>query len=124
MSAENFQIRSDPSRHFLHIVWSGYWDLAVVEAYKTALGRAIANIHARGTKSGEVVAMVDARKLGPQSQEVTEAYKKSFADPALKPRRLATLLSSALFKMQVQRLAVADQRIFEDEEEALAWLFA
>ena len=78
---------------------------------------------ARGAVHGEILALVDARGLGAQAQNVIDRFKQSFAVQDMQPKKLATIVSSALFKLQVRRIAIPNQMIFSDEAEAMRWLF-
>lgn len=68
-----------------------------------------------------VLVLVDARKLGTQSQLLI-ADQARFSAPDRQPRRIGTVTSGALVKLQVQRVAFPNQRIFTDRQDALAWL--
>lgn len=119
-----FTIRSDPSRSFLHVELRGHWNVEVVGTYKRALLTAIDDMLAKGCKPGTFLALVDIREGSvAQSQEVITLYKDELAHGELAPRKLATLVTSALFKRQVQRIAIPNQRLFTEENDAMAWLF-
>lgn len=121
---DRFHIVSDPQRSLIRIVMRGHWDVETVRAYKQAIVAAVGQMRAQGCKPGDIVALVDLRDGGAQSQEVIAAYKTDLDGADLTPRRLATLVSSALFKRQVERIAIPNQRFFIDESEALDWLLS
>ena len=124
MANDRFEITSDPARCFLRVTMRGNWDVETVEEYRQAVLATVTRMLAAGCASGAFLALVDARETGAQQQAVVAAYKDRLNTDGLSPRRLATLVSSALLKRLVERIAVANQRLFTDEAEALAWLFA
>ncbi|QBM76582.1 hypothetical protein E2E30_12975 [Sphingomonas sp. AAP5] len=122
MEGEHFDINTDAARNLLRVTMRGHWTLDTVEAYKKAVLSAVSGMLAAGCRRGDVLAFVDARDLSAQSQDAVADYKASMDRDGLLPRRLATLVSSALFKRQVERIAIPNQRLFSDEASALAWL--
>ena len=124
MPAKLFEIVADVPKRLLRIRVGGHWELATVSAYKTELLASVKQMHDAGCEPGEMVALFDAREGGPQSQEVVAHFRDELGGAELVPRRLATLVSSALFKRQVERIAIPNQRVFADEAEALAWLLS
>ena len=124
MGADRFDIAADVPRRLLQITARGLWDVDTVKAYKAALLAVIERMLAAGCPNGEMVALFDAREGGPQSQDVIAAFRAQLGQPDLVPRRLATLVGSALLKRQVERIAIPNQRVFTDEAEALAWLLS
>ncbi|WP_374942064.1 hypothetical protein [Sphingomonas sp.] len=124
VNADKFEITPDPAASLLRITMRGHWDLATVTLYREALVRAVAAMRAAGCKPGTVCALVDARDGGAQSQEVVASFRDNLRGGDLAPRRLATLVSSALFRRQIERIAIPNQRLFTDEHDALAWLLS
>lgn len=121
---DRFHIVGDPQRSLIRIVMRGHWDVETVRGYKKAIVAAVERMRVQGCKPGEIVALVDLRDGGAQSQDVIAAYKDDLDEANLVPRRLATLVASALFKRQVERIAIPNQRFFVDESEALDWLLS
>lgn len=117
-----FTVAAEPDRRLVRIAMRGFWTEADIAAYDVELKRIGALMVVKGCPREEILALVDARKLSAQSQELVESYRRRFSAPERQPRRIATLVSSALFKRQVERVALPNQRIFEDEAEALEWL--
>ncbi len=124
MNADKFTVETQPADRLLRITLRGHWDLDTVALYKQAVADAVARLYAGGCARGSIVAFVDARDVAAQAQDVIASYKENLGNSDLAPRRLATLLSSALFKRQVERIAIPNQRLFTDECEAMAWLLA
>lgn len=124
MTAGPFDIATEPARSLLRITMRGHWDVATVALYETALRKAVQEMLAKGCPHGDMLALVDLREVKAQSQDVIAAYKERLDRADLAPRRLATLVSSALFKMQVQRIAIPNQRLFTSEDDAVEWLLS
>lgn len=91
--------------------------------YDAKITRVASGMVASGCSLRDMVALTDVRDLSAQSQNLVAAYNKRFAAPERQPRRCATIVTSALFKRQVERIARPNQRIFGDEDEAMRWLF-
>ncbi len=120
--ADKFKIISESGRHLLRIVLFGHWDVPEVFRYKAALDQALQQMRAEGCPSGSISALVDTREAGVQSQDVVAAWQEALGSSDLAPCRLATIVSSALLKRQVGRIAIANQRVFDNEVDAMAWL--
>ena len=108
----------------MRITFRGHWDLRTVQDYKVALLQAGERMLASGCSQDRILALVDIRAGGAQSQDVIASYKSSLGGDNMAVRRVATLVSSALFKRQVERIAISNQRLFTDEAEGLAWLLS
>ena len=125
MSTEQFQIAIEPQKRLMRITLQGMWTVETVEAYRQAVIEAGTKMATLGCPVDEILALVDARAGGPQSQEVVAAWRDRIEAHGLAaPRRLASVVSSALLKRQVERIAVPNQRLFTEEAEALAWLLS
>lgn len=124
MTADKFRIIVQPEHCLLRITMREHWTVETVAAYRAALLPAIDKLITNGCSRGTMLALVDTREGGAQSQDVIAEYQRELGGGDLAPRRLATLVSSALFKRQVERIAIPNQRLFTDEEEALAWLLS
>ncbi len=122
MADDRFEITAHPEHCLLRITMRGFWTVATIDEYRRAVRAAGARLLAAGCASGSIVALVDVRDGGVQQQEVVAAYRERMGGDELAPHRLATLVSSALLKRQVERIALANQRLFTDEAEAMAWL--
>ena len=121
---DSFTITADAERRLFKIVMRGLWTVDTVADYHRALDKTVAALLASGVPHREMVALVDARGLTAQTQDAVNSFRERFGDNRLAPRRLATLVSSALFKRQAERIGMGNQRMFTDEAEALAWLLS
>ena len=124
MTADKFRIVAEPRHCLLRITMRDHWTIETVAAYKTALLPVVDRLLASGCARGKMVALVDTRNGGAQSQDVIAEYQRQLGGSDLAPRRLATIVSSALVKRQVERIAIPNQQLFTDEDEALAWLLS
>lgn len=122
MAEDKFRIVADPQQHLLRIALVGHWEVAEVSRYKAALGETVQRMRAEGCSPGSICALVDTREGGVQSQDVVTAWQEELGSSAFAPSRLATIVSSALLKRQVGRIAIANQRVFDNEDDAMAWL--
>ena len=124
-SRPGFTIDTDVGRRLIKIVMRGFWDEATIAAYDKALRVAGAQLMTDARCAvGDLIALVDARDLGAQSQNLLTEFKSRFDPPERRPRRTATLVSSALLKRQVERISPDSQRVFGSEREAMEWLLA
>lgn len=124
MTAEKFRIVAKPRHCLLRITMRDQWTVETVAAYKAALLPEVDRLLASGCARGNMVALVDTRNGGALSQDVIAEYQRQLGGGALAPRRLATIVSSALCKRQVERIAIPNQRLFTEDDEALAWLLS
>ena len=117
-----YAIAVDPARRLMRVVLRGFWDAATLDAYDRDIRAAGDHMTAAGCPRSEILALVDARDMTAQAQNLVAEYKDRFSDPSRQPRRLATLVASALVTRQVNRVDLPNQRLFADEAEALTWL--
>lgn len=123
MLNDTFEIEPDPSQRLMRTTRRGHRGLGTVQAYQAALPEGGARMLAAGCTQGRMVALVDARAGGAQSQDVIAAYKADLGDE-MATRRAATLVTSALFNRQVKRIGISNQQLFTDEAEALTRLLS
>ena len=121
---DEFTITPVPARKMLRVTMRGHWTVDAVDRYRNAIVAAVRALVATGCRQDQMVVLVDTREQGPQSQDVIAHYKQVLGGEGSAPRRLATLTTSALFRRQVERIGIGNQRIFTDEAEALAWLLS
>ena len=95
---DHYDITIDPQRQLVIVTMRGHWDVETVRAYKRDILAAVDRLRSAGCAADRIIALVDIRDGGAQSQDVIAAYKDDLAEPDLMPRRLATLVSSALFR--------------------------
>ena len=102
----------------------GHWSGDTTNEYHQAVVRAATDMLKAGCRRRDLIAPIDARGLAAQSQAVVADFKLSMDRDDLVLRRLATIISSALFKRQVERIAIPNQRRFTNETEAIEWLLS
>ena len=117
-----FTLRPDPAERLLEIVLEGHWTPETVAAYRLARADVMRALQRAGVMFADLRVFVDARALSPQSLEAVEAFGSTVAQSHLQPGRSALVLSSTLVKLQIRRVAMPGQRLFDDEQEARAWL--
>ena len=122
MEARNFTLRPDPARRMLEIVLDGRWTPETVEAYRVARAEVMRVLQRAGVALADLRVFVDARSLSAQSLEAVAAFGSMVAPSDLQPGRSALVLTSALVKLQIKRIAMPGQRLFSDEQKARAWL--
>jgi hypothetical protein len=88
-----------------------------------------AAVRSLGDKVGQHVTLYDASQVPVVPPATIEMIQATWSNPAVRAlwaRKVAYVASSALGRMQVQRLreARADIAIFDDRETALEWLLA
>ena len=120
----DFSIATDPDQKMLHIALRGFWTEETMDRYDRALRDAGAAMLAAGCPLPEILCLVDAREMSTQTQGLIAQYQARFGAPDRQAKRIATVTSSALMKLQAQRLAFPNQRIFENEQEAISWLLS
>lgn len=86
-----------------------------------------AAIRALGPDVGKHVTLYDGSGVPVVPQETVELIKNTLDNPAVRAiwaRKIAFVVSTALARMQAQRLRAvrADIGIFDDRESAIAWL--
>lgn len=115
------RIEIDAAARLVRIELTSFWTSESFEAFEQELSRSLL---ARGWQAGNYVALLDVRRRGVQSKEMSDQVRRARQDErrVLAPRRLAILVGGALVKMQAQRVNSAQDAIFYDEQEALAWL--
>lgn len=117
-----FEIMTVPDRRLMRIAMRGFWTEATIAEYDVAVQDAALAMARAGCPRTEILAFVDARELDAQAQPLIANYQSRFSAPDRQPRRIATVVSKALVRMQAQRVAFANQQIFTDEREAMDWL--
>lgn len=124
MEDDPFEVTTDLSRCFVRIAARGSWSPQIINRYSSMLKDTHRVLSAHGCASQDVNMLIDVREFHVQTREVADLYQRSLPHGAMLPGRVATLISSALVKHQVKRIGSASaQRYFNDEEEALRWLF-
>ena len=124
MSGDKSSLVAEPEHCLLPIVMGGHWAVETAAANKAALLPAIDRLIANGCASGYSPALVDRREGEDQSQDVIAEYQRQLESGDLAPRRNATPVWNARFKRQIERIAIPNQRLFTEDNEALAWLLS
>jgi hypothetical protein len=119
--SRGFEVSLDRAHHILRIRSWGIWDIAVADAYKSAMRKAFGSLRGRPW-----AVLSDRRRSSPQSEAVQAIIHDVMEEASKAGRtRAAVLIESASAKLQMRRLATethVPQRYFASESEALAWL--
>ena len=117
-----FEVNADYEQRLLRCRLSGRWTLDTVIEYRDAVGKAAERLFAAGVKRSQMNVLIDAREFKPQPQDVVAFYQEQFNRPEMAVNKVATVASDLIFRMQAKRVGVEEQRLFESERDALAWL--
>lgn len=119
-----YELKLDLKRRCVEIVMRGYWDEKVMDAYEREEAAAFEVLDRLGPPT---FCLSDVSELPPQAKEIVERHIKRIHSPLTKvPSRMATIASSAIVKLQSERVVPTDRtdrRTFTSREEAEAWLF-
>ena len=121
MSGE-YSITLHVARRHVEIVFTGLWSIETVDAYRREREATAAALAARGCPLATCTVLVDARGLIAQPLDSIAAFGRHIAGSPDQPRRSALIVASALFRMQNDRMAIPNQRVFEDRTAAMTWL--
>lgn len=121
---DKFDITYDAANELLRVTLRGNWELQTVRDYKAALKGFLDEIYSDNRPRGNALVLVDTREGGAQSQEVIAYYQQELGGGSFTPRRLATVVTSVLFKRQIERIGAENQQLFTDERAALYWLLS
>jgi len=119
--APSYSVAIDHTRGEIHFSASGRWDEAkVIELNKELLKTAKPFTEAKRP----IRVLGDLREFNVQTQEIADLMRQSQeGSAALGVVKMAILCSSALVKMQFQRVSEAlNLQVFENEADAVAWL--
>ncbi|WP_293884058.1 hypothetical protein [Sphingomonas sp.] len=124
MSTPGYKIEVDTKNRLVRLTLTGFWDRATFDRYTEEIEGLAQEARRAGRARLDYRVLVDLRNHGVQSREVATSIEAGMIHNASPLQRHAVLISnSALHRSQVQRLgASTDTRLFENEEDALAWL--
>jgi SpoIIAA-like len=116
-----FQVDPVPESNYLEIKLSGFFSekdmIAFVKALETARLELDPDISKRRS-------FYDVSEFRVQSQDIVTHFGALVNDRKNLSSRIAVYVGDAAVKMQASRLILDNARIFEDEEEARAWLWS
>ena len=119
-----YEVKLDLKRRCVEIVLRGYWDEKVMDAYEREEAAAFEALDRLGPPT---FCLSDVSELPPQAKEIVERHLTRIQSPLTKvPSRMATVASSAIVKLQSERIVPTDRtarKTFASREEAEAWLF-
>ena len=103
---------------------SGYFSMEQMEVAAIDLHAAIRSLDPR---DGGHVTLYDYTDVQVVAGPVFERFERYFTDDSMKPlqaSRVAFVCTSALVRLQLQRMQREHMRVFRDRKEATAWLLA
>ncbi len=114
-------VTAEPAHRRIRARMGGMLTLAEVQAFSVEEQQLVRSM---GLKSGEFDLLVETIGNLVQTQEVIEALGRLMLDSPLKARRIATVRTGALTRMQTRRLATlrSNTEVFETSAEAEEWL--
>jgi hypothetical protein len=113
----------EPARKLLRIKFHGHWDLDTVDEYIMAREMAFSAMAAEGCPVRELLVLIDCSEQSAQSQDVVTKLQSMAMENKQRPRRFAVVVTSALYRRQLGRIAVPGvAEVFTSPEEALDWL--
>jgi hypothetical protein len=115
-----YKIGVDPVNNILRQYLAGFFEPADVERFVADRNDAFGQLTCGPDQH---LALVDARHVKIQQQDAVEAFQALLANPPLRSRKLAFVVSHSLACKQLQRAAAGrDARFFYSVAEAEAWL--
>jgi hypothetical protein len=121
LESPHYSARLDPGQKLVEIVLRGHWTVDIARSYERDFRSALDELAQRGCPLGEQATLIDITGFGVQPQDVAAQLELFAADQSIAPRRTAMVVSTMLLKLQARRVA-PDYRIFDNRDEALAWL--
>jgi len=118
-----FNLDWDPERRLLRANMFGYWDLATMGSFESAVTAFMHTSAPIGFSEAKLLLLVDRRRQSVQSQAVAERIAVMVSSVGVISRKTAILVESTLLQMQTNRIRdTAERRFFPNEKEAIAWL--
>jgi hypothetical protein len=120
---EKFEVRFDAKARRLHWTMRGFWTMADVAAFATALR---ATVEPLGPPPHRYDGLCDSRDFPVQARDVSDALGMiEQVGRAMHEGRIAIVVGSVTNKLQAQRTLTGDRiRVFLDIDEARTWLAA
>ncbi len=123
MARPTYEIEADTAGAFLRLTLTGDWDAEIAARFAADVAATLRRMSAEGVRHGTLRTLVDMRHKNVVPQNVAAEFAK-MVRPDSPSKRIALLVSGALHRLQAKRIADARQRVFDDEDAALAWLLA
>lgn len=116
-------ISFDLERRLIKVKLEGLCSLAELEAFSSELRSAILSFPDGGRSMGT---LYDFTGASIQTQEVVLAMRQLAEHPLMVHRRVAMHTAGVLARRQAERICEhrSNMRVFDDQEEAVAWLLA
>lgn len=114
--SEPFEVSVDIQARRLYVTLRGTWSTPTLVAFQNAMAEVIARCEIAHLAPGSLIALIDMRDYGVQSQEVARMMQVAVDQYQRLSRHIAVIVSgSALQRMQVRRVAPQSKhRFFAD----------
>ena len=118
-----YAFNTDLRTGVIEIVIAGFWQDGEVEAFAAGLAKEVASVHETGRMHATLYDYTDAVI---QSQETVARFADIARDNPFRVAKTAIFTGGKLARRQAGRIAEQGPhiRVFEDRDEALAWLRA
>ncbi|OAH44679.1 hypothetical protein AX777_20640 [Sphingobium yanoikuyae] len=116
-----YSILVDPERKYVELSLRGSWNAEVTTEFNRQFLEALLTLPANGCPFGEQVALIDLTEFAVQPRDILPLLGELANDPAVAPRRAATVVGSMLLQFQARRVA-PNHRLFSDRPSAVKWL--
>ncbi|VXC33912.1 hypothetical protein [Sphingomonas sp. 8AM] len=123
MTPPTFHIEADAPGEFLKLTLAGDWDSAVSARFGAEVAVTLRQMLAAGTRHGYLRTLIDMKRKNVLPQTVVADFAK-MVRPDSPSKRIALVFSGPLHRMQVKRIADERCALFDNVEDARAWLYA
>ncbi|GAA4217334.1 hypothetical protein GCM10022253_15620 [Sphingomonas endophytica] len=123
MTPPTFHIEADAPGEFLKLTLAGDWNEEISARFGVAVAATLRQMLVDGTRHGQLRTLIDMKRKNVLPQTVVADFAK-MVRPDSPSKRIAMVFSGALHRMQVKRIADHRCALFDNVEEARAWLFA
>lgn len=117
-----YRIEFDDHERIMAVVLKGFWDVETTKRFLAELGATSSRLRAEGERYDVIVYNTDRPAQAAEVMDLLDTHLKNYTPPP-GGGRLAIVVSSALAKLQTQRLFRSPScRAFTARDEALRWL--
>jgi len=123
MIPPTFHIEADAPGEFLKLTLAGDWDADTSARFGAEVAATLRQMLAGGTRHGQLRTLIDMKRKNVLPQTVAADFAK-MVRPDSPSKRIALVFSGPLHRMQVKRIADHRCAMFDNAEDARAWLYA
>lgn len=122
MTPPTFHIEADAPGEFLKLTLAGDWDEEIAARLAVDVAATLRRMLAGGTRHGHLRTLIDMRRKNVLPQTVAADFAK-MVRPDSPSKKIALVFSGPLHRMQAKRIADDRCALFNNVEEAHAWLY-